>query len=130
MTRLLADRLLAMKQSGDSEIETARVAQPVQPNTRTAISGDRLHDRVNAVVTLLLERGELFQFEGALVRRKTPGSQEIVVVTEAWLTEHLREHFEFQIRSQPVEQPAALARFVAARWREFPAVLKTGKTAE
>ena len=119
-----------MKQTGDSEIETAFVAQPVQPDTRTPISGSRLHDRVNAAVNLLLEEGLLFQHEGALVRRKTPGAQQIVVVTELWLDALLRRQFQFVKNGQPVEHPAALARFVAARWREFPSVLKTGKTAE
>ena len=70
------------------------------------------------------------QHEGALVRRKTPGAQQIVVVTELWLDALLRRQFQFVKNGQPVEHPAALARFVAARWREFPSVLKTGKTAE
>ena len=100
------------------------------PDTRTPITGDRVHDRVNGVVAELLERGELFQFEGALVRRKTPGAQQIVVATEIWLDAHLRQRFQFLKNGETVEQPASLARFVAARWREFPAVLKTGRDSE
>jgi len=100
------------------------------PDTRTPISGSRLHDRVNAAVNLLLEQDLLFQHEGTLVRRKTAGAQQIVVATEAWLDEHLRQRFQFLKNDETVAQPASLARFVAARWREFPAVLKTGKSAE
>jgi hypothetical protein len=100
------------------------------PDTRTPITGDRVHDRVNGVVAGLLEQGELFQHEGTLVRRKTAGAQQIVVATEAWLDALLRRQFQFVKNGEPVEQPASLARFVAARWREFPAVLKTGRDSE
>jgi len=98
------------------------------PDTRIPITGDRLHDKVNSAVNLLLEQKILFQLDGVLVRRKSPGAQQVVVVTESWMNSLLRQQFEFEQNGEPVEPPPA--RFIFARWRQFPAVLKTGRDNE
>ena len=98
------------------------------PDLRLVISDFRLHDRVDAIVARLLEQKLLFRLDGdagVLVRRKSASTRTVVVVTTAWMENLLQQQFDFE---NPAHPPAA--KFILARWRSFPSVLKTGKETE
>jgi hypothetical protein len=81
----------------------------------------RLHDSINLVVAELLKRGGLFQYDSALARQ-LPNGKHATAVTLIWLESYIRERFQFlELESgDPVDLPPSLAKFVLARWNQFP----------
>ena len=105
-----------------------RFSHKTPVDMRHVIDEFRLHDKIDAVVSVLLNQNMLFNLEGVLVRRKSPNAQGIVVVTQAWMDALLRNQFYFEQNGKPVEPPPS--KFILARWRSFPSVLKTGRACE
>ena len=90
----------------------------LKPDTRTRIEIQlRIHDSVNLVVARLLENRGFHSYDSALARRV---EKHTTPVTLHWLTEYLREHFVFIQNGEARELPLSLAKFILARWNEFP----------
>ena len=90
----------------------------LKPDSRCTINIKyRLHDTVDAVVAVLLENRGFYNYDSALARRV---EKHTTPVTLHWLTEYLREHFVFIQNGEARELPLSLAKFILARWNEFP----------
>ena len=81
----------------------------------------RLHDTVNSVVAVLLERRIFLQLDNGLAH-KLPDAKRPTPVKLPWLENYLRRNFMFleSETGKPVGMPTMLAKFVAARWNQFP----------
>jgi hypothetical protein len=77
--------------------------------------GPRLHDTVNSVVRVLLKHGELVQYDGGLAIQSA-GAKHPTRISLEWLQQHRRERFK--------DLPPTLAKYVMARWGQFPEVIK------
>jgi hypothetical protein len=90
----------------------------LKPDTRTRIEIQLgIHDSVNLVVARLLENRGFHSYDSALARRV---EKHTTPVTLHWLTEYIREHFVFIQNGEARELPLSLAKFILARWNEFP----------
>jgi hypothetical protein len=76
----------------------------------TIVIGQRLHDTINAVIAVLIERDELLQYDGTLAVRSANGKKPIKV-SVPWLRDHLRQQFNFKSAGKPVEMPPWLVKF-------------------
>jgi hypothetical protein len=81
--------------------------------------GPRIHDSIEAVVAILVSRGELVQFDGNLAHRSA-GKRQPTVISLPWLQSHLARTFQFVEQGKPVDLPPALARFILRRFEAFP----------
>src|ERR1700677_874204 len=95
------------------------INKPRNFDGRSTIVIERVHDTLEAVIAVLLDRGEIFQYDSTLAVKSENGKRPIKV-SPPWLQGHLREQFQFMERGKVVDCPPWLVKFVMKRWAQFP----------